>query len=69
MTAIRPSWRRFWLALTAVIAGNAVYFGIQRFLPPRGRHDPFSIDLGLVVDFWLCAVVFSVLLAAFRSKH
>lgn len=69
MTTGRPFWRRFWLALAAVLAGNALYFALQRFLPPRGRHDPFRIDLGLVVDFWLCAVVFSVLLVAFRSKH
>ena len=44
-------------ALVAVLAGNAAYFLLARYLPPRARHVPFQIDLGLVVDFWLCLVV------------
>ena len=69
MTGNRPFSVRFWLALAAVIIGNTVYFAMQRLLPARGHHDPFRIDLGLLVDFWVCAVVFSILLVAFRSKH
>jgi hypothetical protein len=48
-------------ALVAVLAGNAAYFLLARYLPPRGRHVPFQIDLGLVVDFWLCLVVFGMI--------
>lgn len=69
MMSNRPFWRRFWLALAAIVAGNAIYFSIQRLLPPSGHHDPFRIDLGLLVDFWICVVVFNLLLSAFRSKH
>jgi cytosine/uracil/thiamine/allantoin permease len=69
MTFRGPFWRRFWLALAAVIAGNAIYFAIQRFLPPGGRHEPFRIDLGLIVDSWICLILFNVLLLVFRSKQ
>ena len=47
-------------ALIAVLGGNAVYFLLQRYLPVRARHVPFQIDLGMVVDFWFCLVVFGI---------
>lgn len=64
-----PSWRRFYLALAAVVLGNSVYFSLLRFLPPPARHVAFHLDLGLIIDFWLCLVFFNLLLALFRSKH
>ena len=48
-------------ALVAVLAGNAAYFLLVRYLPPQVRHVPFRMDLGLVVDFWLCLVAFGVI--------
>jgi hypothetical protein len=48
-------------ALVAVLAGNAAYFLLMKYLPPRARHVPLQIDLGLVVDFWLCLVVFGLI--------
>jgi len=48
-------------ALVAVLAGNAAYFLLVRYLPPQVRHVPFRMDLGLVVDFWLCLVAFGVM--------
>jgi hypothetical protein len=48
-------------ALAAVLAGNAAYFLLVRYLPPGARHVPFRIDLGLVVDFWLCLVAFGMI--------
>ena len=57
MTLKKPFWRRFWLALVAVIAGNLIYLAFQRFLPSNARHTAFRIDLGLVLDFWLCVVI------------
>jgi hypothetical protein len=48
-------------ALVAVLAGNAAYFLLERYLPPQVRHVPFRMDLGLVVDFWLCLVAFGVI--------
>ena len=48
-------------ALAAVLAGNAAYFLLMKYLPSRARHVPFQIDLGLVVDFWLCLVAFGLI--------
>jgi hypothetical protein len=48
-------------ALVAVLAGNGAYFFLMKYLPPRARHVPFQIDLGLVVDFWFCLVVFGII--------
>lgn len=69
MSSRPPFLRRFWLALAAVLAGNAIYFGVQRFLPAAGRHTAFRIDLGLVLDFWICLVIFVLLLTFFASRH
>jgi hypothetical protein len=48
-------------ALVAVLAGNGAYFLLMKYLPPRARHVPFQIDLGLVVDFWFCLVAFGII--------
>lgn len=56
------SWRRFFIALAAVLLGNAIYLLLLPVLPERARHDPFRMDWGLVLDFWICVVVFNLLL-------
>jgi hypothetical protein len=48
-------------ALLAVLMGNAAYFLLARYLPPQAHHAAFHIDLGMVVDFWICLVVFGVI--------
>ncbi|HXM21214.1 MAG TPA: hypothetical protein VN948_08120 [Terriglobales bacterium] len=48
-------------ALVAVLGGNAAYFLLGRYLPPKARHVPFQIDIGLIVDFWLCLVAFGMI--------
>jgi hypothetical protein len=30
--------RNFRQSLVADLAGNAIYFGVERFLPPRAQH-------------------------------
>ena len=52
--------RRFWRSLTAIVAGNTIYFSVQHFLPPRAQHVPFRIDWGLAVDFWICLVCYGL---------
>jgi hypothetical protein len=47
-------------ALVAVLAGNAAYFLLEKYLPARARHVPLQIDFGLVMDFWFCLVVFGL---------
>ncbi len=50
----------FWRSLAAIIAGNAIYFGVLPYLPPRARHQPFQIDWGLAVDFWVCLACYGL---------
>lgn len=44
-------------SLVAVLGGNILYFLVMPRLPEGARHAPQSIDLGLLVDFALCAVL------------
>lgn len=50
--------RRWGEALAAVLAGNAIYFGIAPRLPLSLQHQPFQIDAGLALDFVICAAVY-----------
>lgn len=48
-------------ALAAVLAGNAAYFLLLPHLPPQARHVPQRLDLGMLVDFWFCLVIFGAI--------
>ncbi|MBZ5656124.1 MAG: hypothetical protein LAO56_12705 [Acidobacteriia bacterium] len=50
--------RNFLDALVAVLAGNAIYFLLMPHLPTPIRHRLFKEDLGLLVDFCICTVIF-----------
>lgn len=57
-------------ALIAVVVGNGLYFLlIMPLLPPAGRHGVARLDLGLVIDFWVCLVVFGVIQLVVRRKR
>jgi len=46
----------------AIVVGNLFYFLIlMPHLPPAGWHRPDRLDLGLVVDFWVCVVVYGLI--------
>ena len=53
--------KNFWQSLIAVVVGNAIYFLFMKYLPGRARHTTFKFDLGLVVDFWICLVIYGLL--------
>lgn len=55
------STANFFHALIAVLAGNAIYFLLEKYMPARARHAPMKIDLGMVIDFWFCLVVFGII--------
>jgi hypothetical protein len=59
----------FMHALAAVLAGNAIYFLLMKYLPPRARHVPLQVDLGLVVDFCLCLVIFGLIKTVARRRR
>jgi hypothetical protein len=53
--------KNFWQSLIAVVVGNAIYFLSMNHLPRPARHVTFKFDLGLVVDFWICLVIYGLL--------
>lgn len=53
----------FLQSLAAVLAGNAAYFLLMRFLPHWARHVPFKIDVGLGVDGVFCLIALGILKA------
>ena len=69
MTLTAAKWIKF---LVAVLVGNFLYFTLSPHFPPAARHKAFRLDLGTLIDFWFCLLVYGVIeLAAFlrsRSK-
>jgi hypothetical protein len=61
MKLMSKSAVNFLQALVAVLAGNAAYFLLEKYLPARAHHVPLRIDLGMLVDFWFCLVVFGII--------
>ena len=62
--------RNFLLALVAIVAGNGIYFLLLwPLLPASARHAPTRLDLGLVVDFWVCAAVWGALQMLRKTKN
>jgi hypothetical protein len=58
----------FMHALAAVLAGNAAYFLLEKHLPVSARHVSFRTDIGTLVDFCFCLVVFGAI-KAFAARH
>ena len=56
--------------LVAIILGNALYFALSPHLPPAAQHHAWAVDLGTVVDFWFCLLVYGLLeLGAFIRRE
>jgi hypothetical protein len=60
--------RNFFTSLAAVILGNTIYFLIMPHLPLAAQHLSTNLlpDLGLLVDFWICLVLWGVIWFLFR---
>jgi len=57
---MRPELKaNFIRSAIAVVAGNAIYLAVERYLPPRAQHH-MQIDWGLAVDFWICLVCYGL---------
>lgn len=55
----------------AVVIGNLLYFFVlMPHLPPLARHRRDRIDFGLLVDFWICVVIWGIvdLIARRRTR-
>lgn len=55
-------------ALLAVLAGNAIYYLLMPHLPPVVRHRLFQEDLGLLVDFAICTLIFVAVKYLYRRN-
>jgi hypothetical protein len=68
MSANASRWIR-WLVI--ILLGNGLYFALYPYLPSAARHQRFQVDLGTLVDFWFCLIVFGVfeLVAFFQGKR
>ena len=58
MTALTIRWLK---SLAAVLLGNALYFYLLPSLPPPAQHKPMRLDLGVLVDFWFCLVMYGLI--------
>jgi hypothetical protein len=58
----------FLQAFLAIILGNVVYFLLMPSLPPMARHHPMHLDLGMLIDFWLCLVAYGLIRTARRWR-
>jgi len=47
--------------LVAIVLGNALYFALSPHLPLPAQHRTWGIDLGTIVDFWFCVLMYGVL--------
>ncbi len=66
MVLNRARWIKF---LIAVLLGNALYFSLSPHLPAAAQHHERSVDLGTIVDFWFCLLVYGLLeLGAFLGR-
>ena len=54
-------WLRY---LLAIVLGNGLYFSLMPHLPPPARHRTPHVDLGLLIDFWFCLLVYGLLESA-----
>jgi ABC-type uncharacterized transport system permease subunit len=54
--------RRLLKQSVAVVVGSLLYFFVlMPHLPLAGRHQPFRIDIGLLVDAWVCLVLYGAI--------
>ncbi|HKD16380.1 MAG TPA: hypothetical protein VKG23_00835 [Thermoanaerobaculia bacterium] len=50
--------RRWIEYLIAILVGNAIYFAVILPAMPGLSHEPFRLDLGLLVNFAICVLVY-----------
>ncbi len=52
------NWMRM---LLAILLGNVIYFAAQPVLPEVLTHHLFKVDIGLILDFCVCAAIYLLL--------
>ena len=60
----------FLKSLVAVVSGNTLYFFILGpLLPVRAHHIPHRFDLGLILDAWICLVIYGIIELGARHRR
>lgn len=52
-----PRWKKY---LASIMLGNAAYFLVYPHLPSAAQHRNL-VDLGTLVDLWLCVVFYGLI--------
>jgi hypothetical protein len=66
MPISRAKWIKF---LVSILLGNLIYFALSPHLPAAAQHHSWAVDLGTVIDFWFCLLVYGLLeLGAFLRR-
>jgi hypothetical protein len=56
--------------LAAVVIGSLLYFFVlMPHLPAVARHEPFRLDLGIIIDAWICLVIYGLIELAQRVRR
>lgn len=54
----------------AVLIGNVLYFFVlMPHLPMSARHQPYRLDWGLLVDAWICLVIYGLIELVIRLRR
>jgi hypothetical protein len=61
--------RRWVEYLIAILAGNGSTSRSSTSLPPALQHKPFGFDLGLLIDFVCCVLVYAAIRLGTRHAH
>ncbi len=62
--------RRWVEYLIAILAGNGIYFAVLHpSLPPALQHQAFGFDVGLLIDFLCCVLVYGAIRLGTRHAH
>jgi hypothetical protein len=57
-------------SLVAVLGGNILYFFVVLpHVPPVARHVASRLDLGLLIDFWMCLVCWGLIVMFTRRAR
>jgi H+/gluconate symporter-like permease len=69
--SVKPVAVKWLKYLIAIALGQSLYFFVlYPHLPPAARHQPYKLDLGVLVDFWLCLFFLGLLeLGAFLYRR
>jgi len=61
--------RRLLKQFIAIVIGNAIYFLLlMPYLPAKAQHRPYKLDLGLLVDAWVCLAVYGLIELLTRER-